>query len=307
MDLVLYIIANSAIMPTVTTKSANDEPITPLQSFEELSAEGDNEHPEDSSVRGLVESRPSQVQPGGASSDANVLLPFPDAHNPLESPFASDTATSSGSDSTIRDDSLSAYSPDMDELGDNPGVPLNETQMVTPESIKRRRIAPSQEATHLSAKVHSTSLPDLNPLDYDYKPDSGLSVRGKNFFITAPQCTIPPTYILAKLTTEFEVRLDSALVVRELHKDGSFHLHVSLCLGTRSYLGNEFCLRIFDKHANIQVLSGSRERIYDALCDSVEHDYPVSYCLYAADHKDQDLALAVDTMCADATLAGDSE
>lgn len=90
-------------------------------------------------------------------------------------------------------------------------------------------------------------------------------IQGKYFFLTLPKFKVEQEEIIRLKTEVFQIilekeskKLEHVGVVRQVHKDGSFHIHVYIQYLIRKKLS----LRHFDylpKHPNIQVVRGLKQ------------------------------------------------
>lgn len=176
-----------------------------------------------------------------------------------------------------------------------PTVPL---ESVVPPSMVPPSLGGSSNSSGFALSPipeDRVSSPPASPgLDLGPSPDSGVDIRaasdalrpitangrlrGKNFFLTAPRCTIAPESALEKCRSVLGNHVKSAIFVRERHSDGTFHLHGSVCLEKRMYLAPDITDQIFGKHANIQVsLDDSDAAVFT---DVLQHRNLTDFALY---------------------------
>lgn len=104
------------------------------------------------------------------------------------------------------------------------------------------------------------------------------TIRGKNFFLTAPQCNVHADVALENLRNILGNSVKEALFVRETHKDGSYHLHGAFSLEKREYLSNTLTNKIFGKHGNFQVTVDNDT--FDHAYEVLDHRDLSDYALY---------------------------
>lgn len=87
----------------------------------------------------------------------------------------------------------------------------------------------------LDDDVHDDPQEDPVPGDNDGERPRGRSfrMRAKKFFLTYPRCDVDPDHVLSKIKERFgEDSIKWAVVGREHHADGGFHLHCAMWLLT---------------------------------------------------------------------------
>lgn len=132
-------------------------------------------------------------------------------------------------------------------------------------------------------------------------PEEELTARpapgvrpSKNFFITIPQCDESPESAIAGLTKYFGDQLTQAVVVREAHKDGNFHLHASVSLKMARYLPTTVTDIAFGHHGKVEV---RRYRRIDSMLDDYLNILDArdlrSYCMFCCDKENCDVLFVV--------------
>lgn len=91
---------------------------------------------------------------------------------------------------------------------------------------------------------------------------SRFQLRGKNLFLTYPQCPLPKENAVIALKARFPTELDWYIIASENHKDGTPHLHCLLgfkeAFVSRKVDAFDF---IADKHGNYQVARNVRNSV----------------------------------------------
>lgn len=80
----------------------------------------------------------------------------------------------------------------------------------------------------------------------------GFRLQGKHFFLTYPRCTLEKEQLLAFLQQKFADNLERYVVSRELHEDGTPHLHCVVSLKRRISSRDTRYLDVEGFHPNIQ-------------------------------------------------------
>ena len=76
------------------------------------------------------------------------------------------------------------------------------------------------------------------------------ALRGKQFFLTYPKCTVTKEYTLQKIVEKWRTTLKYAVVAQELHKDGTDHLHCLIVLTRRTSASFSTLTSLTGKHGD---------------------------------------------------------
>ncbi len=84
--------------------------------------------------------------------------------------------------------------------------------------------------------------------------DTAFRICNKNLYLTYPQCDVTATVAMENLMKLWPSTIKYAIIVTELHEDGTPHLHLLIQMKTRADIKSaSFLDSITGKHGNYQV------------------------------------------------------